>query len=158
VAHLRASATGEELVEAVQATPEDTASDLAELAADEAQTLQAIAILQVGGKGAYKQALVLVREDTAQWCQQVLERDGAEEAYSPDAAGLLRFLQEEVRPWYNGKREEVGRRSLLLSQALGEAVGPHHLEDVARYEVHLDRKLERVLGMLLKLKEPRRSS
>ncbi len=96
MAHLRASATGEELVEAVQATPEDTASDLAELAADEAQTLQAIAILQAGGKGAYKQALVLVREDTAQWCQQVLERDGAEEAYSPDAAGLLRFLQEEV--------------------------------------------------------------
>src|SRR5829696_7729070 len=37
VAHLRASATGEELVEAVQATSEDTASDLTELAADEAQ-------------------------------------------------------------------------------------------------------------------------
>ena len=64
MAHLRASATEEELVEAVQATAEDTASDLAELAADEAQTLQAIAILQAGGKGAYKQALALVREDT----------------------------------------------------------------------------------------------
>ena len=81
-------------MEAVQATPEDTASDLAELAADEAQTLQAIAILQAGGKGAYKQALVAVREDTAQWWREVLEGDGAEEAYSPGAAGLLRFLQE----------------------------------------------------------------
>ena len=51
MAHLRASATGEELVEAVQATPEDTASDLAALAADEAQTLQAIAMLKRAGSG-----------------------------------------------------------------------------------------------------------
>ena len=42
VAHLRASATGEELVEAVQATPDDTASDSANLAADEDQMLRAI--------------------------------------------------------------------------------------------------------------------
>jgi hypothetical protein len=128
---------------------------LAELAADEAQTLQAIAILQAGGKGAYKQALALVREDTAQWWREVLEGDGAEEAYSPGAASLLRFLQEEVRPRYDEKREQVGRRPLLRSQALGEALGPGQLEGVARYEVHLDRKLERMLAMLLKLKELR---
>jgi hypothetical protein len=59
MAHLRASATGEELVEAVQATPEDTASDLAALAADEAQMLQAIAMLKAGGKRAYNRALAL---------------------------------------------------------------------------------------------------
>jgi hypothetical protein len=143
-------------VEAVQATPEDTASDLAELAADEAQTLQAIAVLQAGGKGAYKQALVAVREDTGEWWQQVLERDGGEEAYSPSAASLLRFLQEEVRPRYDEKREQVGRRPLLRSQALGGAFGPRQLEGVARYEVHLDRKLERMLAMLLKLKKLKR--
>ena len=42
MAYLRASATEEELVEAVQATPDDTVSDLADLAADEDQTLHAI--------------------------------------------------------------------------------------------------------------------
>jgi hypothetical protein len=66
VAHQRASATEEELVEAVQATAEDTTSDLADLAADEARTLQATAMLEAGGKGAYKQALAVVREDTGQ--------------------------------------------------------------------------------------------
>ena len=108
MAHLRASAIGEELVEAVQATPEDTASDLADLAADEAQTLQAIAVLQAGGKGAYKQALVAAREDTGEWWQQMLERDGGEEAYSPSAASLLRFLQEEVRPRYDESASRWG--------------------------------------------------
>ena len=71
-------------MEAVQATPEDTASDLADLAADEAQTLQAIAMLQAGGKGAYKQALAVVREDTGQWWQEVLERDEGEEDLQPE--------------------------------------------------------------------------
>ena len=100
-----------------------------------------------------------MREDTGQWWREMLEeQDGAEEAYTPNAAGLLRFLQQEVRPWYDSKRKEVGRRPLLRSQALGEAFGPGQLEGVARYEVHLDRKLERMLAMLLKLKELRRSA
>ena len=96
-----------------------------------------------------------MREDTAQWCQQMLERDGAEEAYSPDAAGLLRFLQEEVGALFDEKLEEVARRPMLCSQALGEAFRPRQLEGVARYEVHLDGKLDRMLAMLLKLKELR---
>jgi hypothetical protein len=156
VAHLRAPATEVELAEAVQAMPEDTASDLADLTADGAQTLQAVAVLEAGGKGAYNQALAALREDTAEWWQVVLdEGDDAERGYSPNAAGLLRFLQEEVRPWYDKKREEVERRPLLRSQALGEAFGPHQLEGVARYEFHLDRKLERMPAILLKLKELR---
>jgi len=129
---------------------------LAELVADETEPLQAIAFLQAGGKGAHKQALAALREDTGQRWREVLEGDGAEEAYSSGAAGVLGFLQEEVGPWYDSKREEVGRRPLLRSQALGEALGPGQLEGVARYEVHLDRKLERMLAMLLKLKELKR--
>jgi hypothetical protein len=46
---------------------------------------------------------------------------------------------------------------LLRSQALGQALDPERLEGLARYEVHLDRKLERTLAMLLKLKDLRRS-
>jgi hypothetical protein len=44
---------------------------------------------------------------------------------------------------------------LLRAQAFGEAVDPDRLERLARYEVHLDRKLERMLAMLLKLRELR---
>jgi hypothetical protein len=57
---------------------------LAELAAYEAQTLRAIAILQAGDKETYKQALAALREDTVEWWQEVLERDRAEEIYSPN--------------------------------------------------------------------------
>jgi hypothetical protein len=98
----------------------------------------------------------VVREDTGQWWQEMLEeQDGGEEAYSPNAAGLLHFLLEEISPWYDSKRGELKRRPLLSYQALGEALGPRQLDGVARYEVHLDRKLERMLAMLLKLKEMR---
>ena len=48
-------------------------------------------------------------------------------------------------------------RDLIRAQAFGEALNPHRLERLARYEVHLDRKLERILSMLLKLQELRRT-
>jgi hypothetical protein len=37
----------------------------------------------------------------------------------------------------------------------GEALDPDKLERLGRYEVHLDRKLERMLAMLLRLKDLR---
>jgi hypothetical protein len=39
-----------------------------------------------------------------------------------------------------------------------EAVDPNRLDRLARYEVHLDRKLERMLAMLFKLQELRRAA
>ncbi len=44
----------------------------------------------------------------------------------------------------------------IREHALGEAMTAGAFESVARYEVHLDRKLERTLAMLLKLKDLRR--
>jgi hypothetical protein len=44
---------------------------------------------------------------------------------------------------------------LIREQAFGEALDPDKLVGLARYEVHLDRKLERMLAMLLRLKDLR---
>ena len=44
---------------------------------------------------------------------------------------------------------------MLRSQAFGQALEPDRLDKLARYEVHLDRKLERTLAMLLKLQDLR---
>ena len=44
-----------------------------------------------------------------------------------------------------------------VSSSRGGTVGPRQLDGLARYEVHLDRKLERMLAMLLKPKELGRS-
>jgi hypothetical protein len=57
------------------------------------------------------------------------------------------------RRWRRGLRLN---RPLIREQAFGEALDPDKLERLGRYEVHLDRKLERMLAMLLRLKELRR--
>ena len=49
-------------------------------------------------------------------------------------------------------------RPLICEQAFDEALDPGKLEKLGRYEVHLDRKLERMLSMLLRLKELRRTA
>jgi molybdopterin-containing oxidoreductase family iron-sulfur binding subunit len=56
--------------------------------------------------------------------------------------------------------EPGGREALLLGaeQAFGEALDPDKLERLGRYEVHLDRKLERMLAMLLRLKDLRQGT
>jgi hypothetical protein len=61
--------------------------------------------------------------------------------------------------WYLGlrpARKELANRPLIREQAFGESLDPDKLERLGRYEVHLDRKLERMLAMLLRLKDLRR--
>jgi hypothetical protein len=65
---------------------------------------------------------------------------------------MLSFLLH----WYGKRQLELDHRPLIRAQAYGEAVDPDRLERLARYEVHLDRKLERMLAMLFKLQELRR--
>jgi hypothetical protein len=43
----------------------------------------------------------------------------------------------------------------IKTQALGEGLQAHRLEKLNRYETHLDRKFERTLAMILKLKQLR---
>ena len=52
----------------------------------------------------------------------------------------------------------VENKSMLRTQLLGEALDCDKLERLGRYEVQLDRKLERMLAMLLRLQEFRRSN
>jgi hypothetical protein len=49
----------------------------------------------------------------------------------------------------------LANRPLIREQAFGEALDPDKLERLGRYEVHLDRKLERTLAMLLRLRDLR---
>jgi hypothetical protein len=50
-------------------------------------------------------------------------------------------------------REKNEPRPLIREQAFGEALDADKLERFGRYEVHLGRKLERMLVMLLRLKD-----
>jgi len=72
--------------------------------------------------------------------------------------GLRRFLQDQVLPWFDTRRNELANRPLIREQAFGDALDPDKLDRLGRYEVHLDRKLERMLAMLLRLKDLRQGS
>jgi len=79
-----------------------------------------------------------------------------EQPATADVEGLRRFLEGEVLPWFDNRRKELANRPLIREQAFGEALDPDKLERLGRYEIHLDRKLERMLAMLLRLKDLRR--
>jgi hypothetical protein len=60
-----------------------------------------------------------------------------------------------VLPWLETRKKELANRPLIREQAFGEALDPDKLERLGRYEVHLDRKLDRMLTMLLRLRDLR---
>ena len=53
--------------------------------------------------------------------------------YRTDAANLKRFLENEILPWCERRRQEFGGRPLICEQAIGEAVDPERLD---RHEDH----------------------
>ena len=73
----------------------------------------------------------------------------------PTQTSLRGFLENVVLPWLETRKKELANRPLIREQAFGEALDPDKLERLGRYEVHLDRKLERMLTMLLRLKDLR---
>jgi hypothetical protein len=161
--HLDATDESERVVDAIRATPEGTAEDLADVEADEALTRRALELLGSRRRDAYEAALAAVREDTREWWadQLACSPDELEENEVPataDVEGLRRFLQVQVLPWFDTRRKELANRPLIREQAFGEALDPDKLERLGRYEVHLDRKLERMLAMLLRLKDLRQGA
>jgi hypothetical protein len=111
----------------------------------------------------YEAALAALPEGAREWWAAALARDPEEldEGEAPataDAEGLHRFLEAEVLPWLETRKTALANRPLVREQAFGEALNPDKLERLGRYEVHLDRKLERMLSMLLRLKDLRRET
>src|SRR5215471_1464064 len=145
------------------ATAADTQEDMADMAADEAMTRRALELLGSKRNDAYEAGLAALRKDTQSLWADRLARDpdklGEDEQPKPataDVEGLRRFLEGEVLPWFENRRKELANRPLIREQAFGEALDPDKLERLGRYEIHLDRKLERMLAMLLRLKDLRR--
>ena len=170
--HLDVADQLERVVDAIRATTDDTAADIAELEEDEAMTRRALDLLGSRRNDAYDAALAALRDDTVEWWRGILaedpdeldeldllgDDDDEERPYRADAAGLRRFLEEKVLPWFAMRRKELENRPLIREQAFGEALDPDKLERLGRYEVHLDRKLERMLAMLIRLQDLRGGS
>lgn len=141
----------ERAVDAVSATSETIARTLADLAEDEQMTRAALAILEADGPDAYERALAALHDDSRTSWEEILE-EGDRKA---DAAALQTFIEDIVLPFYGERRQDIADQPAIRAQAAGEAFNPSRLRELAKYETHLDRKLERLLAMLLKLQEKR---
>ena len=75
-----------------------------------------------------------------------------------DATGLAEYLEGLVLPDCATQLGYVENHSVIRAQVLGEALDLGRLEPLGRYEIQLDRKLERMLAMLLRLHSLRRSN
>jgi len=163
VVHIDSAAGSEDIAEAIRATAADTEDAVRDMQEDEAMTRQALDLLNSRRNDPYEAATAALREDTQQWWADTLARDPAEleedeEPFTADADGLRGFLEGEVLPWLENRKKELANRPLIREQAFGEALDPDKLERLGRYEVHLDRKLERTLAMFLRLKDLRQGT
>jgi hypothetical protein len=68
---------------------------------------------------------------------------------------LEAWLIRNRKEWFEDPIVELEHREAIREQALGSAYAAKRLEVTSRYEVHLDRKLERTLAMLVRLRELR---
>jgi hypothetical protein len=144
--------------QALTSDTRDTARDLREVKRDQAMTRKAWDILAEGGPDAYTHALASLREDTrSAWleCLDDPPRDGSK--YVPTAESLKAWIDRHWDEWFEEPIAELEHRNAIREQALGVAYGSNRLETPARYEVHLDRKLERTLAMLIRLRDLRRT-
>jgi hypothetical protein len=127
---------------------------------------KAVAILDSGEADAFDAALAELDESTrwlwedhiASQSEDVDKKEDEDvETYTADARGLARYLRGVL----SKLAEDVAYvkdQHLIREQVLGESLQCDKLEPLSRYEVHLDRKLERTLAMLLRLQSLRRSN
>ena len=113
---------------------------------------KAQSIIRKGGANAYSKARRALRaESRSCWDDHI-----AKGAAQPDTATLETYLRDVLEPILAGMVKQVRCRPAIKAQVLGDGLQAKKLEPLNRYEVHLDRKFERTLAMLLKLKELRR--
>ena len=78
--------------------------------------------------------------------------------YARTTEALQAWISHNWQNWYERPIAELQHRDAIRDQALGVAYAANDLDVTARYETHLDRKLERTLAMLIRLRDLRRPS
>ncbi|EXI91948.1 MAG: hypothetical protein AW12_00936 [Candidatus Accumulibacter sp. BA-94] len=140
-----------DLRDLLDATPEEIVERQRVAALDLVATQKAAAILRKGGPSAYTKARRALIQDSRDWWDQQVE----EEEHPATAEGLAQFIRDALEPICHQMVKESQYTSAIRAQTLGEGLRAHLLENLNRYETHLDRKFERTLAMLLKLKDLR---
>ena len=131
--------------------PEDVTESQHAARHDLDATNKASAILSKGGDRAYDKALRALLPNSRDWW----DRHVREHEYAANAEGFASFLAEQLSPLCCQQEKESRHHDAIVNQTLGEGLHAYKLEKLSRYETHLDRKFERTLAMLIKLKDLR---
>lgn len=145
------SKEGSDLPDLLTASQEEIAERQKEASLDLVATRKAAAILRKGGANAYEKARRVLIQESRDWWDEHVEG----EEYPATAEGLAEFIRDTLEPICYRMVKEAQYTPAIKAQTLGEGLQAHRLEKLNRYETHLDRKFERTLAMLLKLKELR---
>lgn len=99
----------------------------------------------------------LVEEYEEQWRGEEIETEEGQPSYTfkEDPEGLTFFLEGTVIPRLETQSTQHRYSQDIANQLQGQSFNPEKLELIGRYETHLDKKLERMLAMLLKMQEIR---
>ena len=147
------SGDGTDIRDLMDLKPEDVAESHQNARHDLDATNKASAILRKGGDRAYDKALRALLPDSREWWDSYVEED----EYTADAEGLVSFITEHLSPLCYQQEKESRHHDAIVNQTIGEGLQAYKLEKLSRYETHLDRKFERTLAMLIKLKDLRSS-
>ncbi|TCT19484.1 hypothetical protein EDC35_10890 [Thiobaca trueperi] len=142
---------GCDLPDLLTASAEEIAERQRHAALDLAATRKAAAILRKGGLNAYEKARRALIQESRDWWDEHVE----EGEYPATAEGLAEFIYKTLEPICIRMEQEARLIPAIQVQTLGEGLQVHRLEKLNRYETHLDRKFERTLAMILKLKQLR---
>ncbi len=145
------SGKGTDLRDLVTATPDEIAERQRQAALDRQATERAAVILDKGAANAYDKALRALPGDGGDWWREWIE----DEADKANADELADFIRNQLLPYFRNAESQARHQPAIRAQTLGEGLQVHRLEKLNRYETHLDRKFERTLAMLVKLKELR---
>ncbi len=140
-----------ELIDLMTETPEQIAETQRDAAFDLQATEKARAILRKSGPNAYERAIRALLESSRDWWEEEAEEGN----YPANAEGLTQFINDELWPHCYTYDKQARYTPAIQVQTVGEGLQVHRLEKLNRYETHLDRKFERTLAMLLKLRELR---
>ena len=138
-----------DLRDLIELTPAEIAERQRDTRNDLDATRKASTILRRGGDNVYGKALRALIPDSRNWWLQHVEED----EYPATAEGLAEFIQRHLEPICMNLEKEARHHEAIKAQTLGDGLQAFKLEKLNRYETHLDRKFERTLAMLLKLKE-----
>ena len=145
------AAENADLRDLIAAGPEENDSYHRSLIADQDAVHAAKKILRKGSKNAYRQAMAaLTTRFRMDWLDAL-----AEDKLAETVDGLAQFIRETIEPALYQEERETRFQPEIKRQVFGEGLRAETMEKLNRYETHLDRKFERTLAMLLKMREIR---